>query len=295
MSSTAKVLVIGSPKGLVPENTWADFSSRYDVFLYEFPTVRDFHESMQSGFCSDIVGIVRLGLNIPSGVEKITQGWTMRALPYLPSSLKVIVNFGHGHDEEDISALQSRGIQFSNTTGGSEATAVVGLYLIISAFRQLGCYERMLRDGNFLPALRDSAKHSSDPFGKRLAIVGMGTIGQIVARQATAIGMEIHCIDRPNLRKIMAEDQKSQGRHLPNIHLHDGIESLVATADCVILTCSYSPSTHHVLSSEIFCKMKTGVRIVNISRGKCIDEEALCDAIERGIVGGAGLDVYYNE
>ncbi|KAK4870443.1 hypothetical protein LT330_004791 [Penicillium expansum] len=260
MDNLPKVLVIGNPKGLVPEASWADFTSKYEVQLYDFPTLDKFHQSMGSGGrCQDIVAIVRLGLNIPAGIEKVGQGWTKRGLPYFPSSLKLVVNFGHGHDEEDIPALEARGIKFSNTTGGTESTATVGTFLIIATLRNLTRYERMLRAGEFLPALRDSAKTAVDPFSKKLGIFGMGSIGQAVATQAAALG------------------------------------DMVANVDCVILTCSYTPETHHIFSHEIFKKMRPGTRVVNIARGKCIDDDALCDAIENGTVGGVGLDVHYNE
>ncbi|KAJ2981626.1 hypothetical protein NQ176_g1913 [Zarea fungicola] len=293
MQSPPRILVIGSHEGLIPEPVWAKFTSRYNVCMYSFPTTKDFHEALQSGTHSDVAGIVRLGLNIPVGIDKVAQGWTKRALPYFPPSLRLIVNFGHGYDEEDVPGLNAKGIHFLNTTGGSEATAAVGLYLVISVFRQLSRYERMLRNDEFLPGLRHSAKNASDPFGKAIGIVGMGSIGQALAKHTSGLGMEIHALDRPNLRVLMSERHNGQG--LPQIHLHDSIESLVETVDCTVLTCSYSPATHHLLSREVFGKMKKGARIVNIARGKCIDEIALCDAIESGIVAGVGLDVYYDE
>ncbi|KAH7120635.1 D-isomer specific 2-hydroxyacid dehydrogenase [Dactylonectria macrodidyma] len=293
MPSLPKALVIGSPQGLVSDAAWAAFSSRFDVRMYDFTTTESFHQSMQGdGGCHDISTIVRLGLNIPPGIEKIGQGWTKRALPHLPPSLRLIVNFGHGYDEEDVPALKARGIEFANTTGGSESTATVGLFLIIASLRQLSKYERMVRDDQFLPALRDSAKTAIDPFGKKLGIIGMGSIGQTVAKQAAVLGMEIYCVDRPNLRKII-DSVGTTG--LPPLVLCSNLEQLVANVDCLILTCSYSPETHHLLSQELFTKMRSGIRIVNIARGKCIDEEALCDAVENGIVGGIGLDVHYDE
>lgn len=294
MQLHSKILVIGSPEGLIPEDVWDEFASRYTVSMYDFPTLKDFHEALQSGPCSNISGIVRLGLNIPLGIDKVGQGWTRRALPYLPPSLRLIVNFGHGYDEEDVPGLNAKGIRFFNTTGGGEATAAIGIYLIISAFRQLSRYERMVRNDEFLPALRHSAKHASDPMNKRLGILGMGAIGQILCRTAVSLGMEIHVLDRPNLRALVADDAQ-QEQPLPHLVLHASIESLVGSVHCIALTCSYTPATHHLLSRDLFSKMKKGMRVVNISRGKCIDEEALCDAIESGIVEGVGLDVYEKE
>ncbi|TDZ15768.1 Glyoxylate/hydroxypyruvate reductase HPR3 [Colletotrichum orbiculare MAFF 240422] len=298
MSPNPKILVIGSPNGVVPDDVWADFCSRYQVHMYEFPTVDDFHNSLKFGDCQDISCIMRMGINVPANIEKVGRGWTRRALPYFPPSLKLIVNFGHGHDEEDLPGLAARGIEFSNTTGGSEATAAVAIYLVIAVFRQLGRYERMLRDDQFLPARRHSAQNAIDPHGKKLGIVGMGSIGQTVARQAAALGMEIHCIDRPNLRKLVettSGDSQYIRTLLPPITLHENLESLVSRVDCLVLACSYSTATHHLLSRDVFATMKQRMRIVNVARGKCIDEDAMCDAIESGTLSGVGLDVYYNE
>ncbi|EXJ90484.1 hypothetical protein A1O1_03587 [Capronia coronata CBS 617.96] len=286
-----KILVIGSPLAVISQAEWVLFSSRYEVIEYAFATHDDFISSMKSGECFTIDGIMRVGINLPSGAVKIGQGWTRKFLDCFPPSLRVIVNFGHGFEQEDIEGLASRSIKFYNTTGGAEATATIGIYLIISAFRKLSIYERMVRNNEFLPALRDSAHSSRDPCGKSLGIVGMGVIGQVVAKQVAALNMQIHCLNRKSSRETL-NDSKTQ---LPPMTLHDTLESLLQVVDCVILTCSYSKSTHHLLGNEAFFKMKPGMVVVNIARGKCIDEEALCRALETGVVSAAGLDVYENE
>ncbi|CAH0057771.1 unnamed protein product, partial [Clonostachys solani] len=296
MESQPKILVIGSPEGLVDEALWKSFQCQYRVRMYDFPTLDKFHNSLKNGECSDVAGIVRLGLNIPQGIEKVGQGWTQRGLPFFPDSLRLIVNFGHGFDEEDIKGLQKKGIQFFNTPGGDEATAVVGIYLVISVFRQLGRYEKMLRQGDFLPALRDSAKTAVDTLGKHIGIVGMGAIGKAVARHAAGLGMHIHSLDRPNLRAALSlQGGNTASPSLPPITLEQSLDELVGKVDCLVLACSYSPQTHHLLSKEVFARMKHGMRIVNIARGKCIDEDALCGALATGQVAAAGLDVHYDE
>lgn len=287
-----KILVIGSPLGVISPAEWDSFVSRYQTIDYAFESHDDFIRSMKSGKCSNIDGIMRVGLNLHPAAAKINQGWTRKFMDFFPPSLKVIVNFGHGFEDEDLEGLASRNIRFYNTTGGAEATATIGIYLIISAFRRLSLYARMVRNDGFLPALRDSAQNSRDPCGKILGIIGMGAIGQTVAKQAAALSMQIHCINRKSMREILSNSNKN---NLPPITLHDNLESLLKVVDCVILTCSYSETTHHLLNDEAFFNMKTGMKVVNIARGKCIDEEALCRAIEAGIVSGAGLDVYENE
>ncbi|CAH0050491.1 unnamed protein product [Clonostachys solani] len=293
MSKKHKVLVIGNPDGLVEPDRWGKFVTQYDVTLYDFKSQDEFHESLKSGPCSEISGIVRLGLRTPPAAAKVGQGWTRLAMNHFPSTLRVIVNFGHGFEEEDIEGLNSRGIKFYNSCGGSESTATIGTYLTIAAFRNLSRYERMLRSGQFLPALRESLNSAMDVQNKHVGIIGMGAIGQALAMQVAALGMHIHAVDRPSLRAMIEDPTKWPGQ--PEIQVHATIDLLIPQVDCIVLTCPYSTETHHLLSRERFRNMKKGVRIVNIARGKCIDEEALCEAIDEGIVGGVGLDVYENE
>ena len=76
---------------------------------------------------------------------------------------------------------------------------------------------------------------------------------------------------------------------------HENLESMLKVSDCVLLACPHTPETHHILNKGTFKVMKRGARVINVGRGKCIDEEALADAIDDGIVAGAGLDVYHDE
>ncbi|VUC28985.1 unnamed protein product [Clonostachys rosea] len=293
MSRKNKVLVIGNPGGLVDPDHWERFATYYDVIQYDFESQDEFHEALSYGSCSEISGIVRLGLRTPPTAANVGQGWTRLAMKHFPLTLRVIVNFGHGFEEEDIEGLNIRGIKFYNSCGGSESTATIGTYLIIAAFRNLSRYERMLRSGQFLPALRESLSSALDVQNKHIGVIGMGAIGQTLAMQVAALGMHVHAVDRPSLRTIIEDPVKWPGQL--KIQVHDTIDLLIPQVDCIVLTCPYSTETHHLLSRERFQSMKKGVRIINIARGKCMDEEALCEAIDQGIVGGVGLDVYENE
>ena len=288
MSTLTKknLLLIGHPQQL-PAETWAAFCSRYNIIHYNFPTHEDFYKSLANGICHNIDGILHISFNTPADNEPVRQGWTARALPHFPPTLKVIVKFGHGYESEDIEGLKAKNISFYNSTGGSYSTALIGLYLIISVFRRLSHYERMARDGVVVAAMRESAQSAEDPCGKRVGIIGMGAIGQELASQLVAIGMRVHCLGRkslllsPELNKVVTT--------------HDSLESICAEVDCIVLACSYSPSSHHLLNKDVFAKMKRGMRLVNIARGKCIDENALLAALADGTVEGAGLDVFENE
>lgn len=134
-----------------------------------------------------------------------------------------------------------------------------------------------------------AAKSAHNPRGRVLGIVGMGAVGSAVARRALAVGMEIHYFSRTR------KDGAFERGELGGAVYHADVGSLLRVADCVLLACPHTPETHHLLDAEAFGMMKRGVRVVNIARGKCIDEDALVDAIDDGIVAGSGLDVYHDE
>jgi lactate dehydrogenase-like 2-hydroxyacid dehydrogenase len=127
------------------------------------------------------------------------------------------------------------------------------------------------------------------PGGHILGIVGLGSVGLAVARRALALGMKIHYHGRA---RKSAEVEASLGRAV----YHGSPGSLFAIADCILLACPYTEATHHLLNREVFeNQVKDGVRIVNVARGPVIDEAALVEALERGKIGGVGLDVYEHE
>ncbi|KAI9731328.1 MAG: hypothetical protein M1834_005231 [Cirrosporium novae-zelandiae] len=283
MASNQKILVIGQlPSTPSSVNTWELFCSRFNVVLYDFTSRHEFYTSLESGICSDIQGMMVVG-SPPRGCERLGQGWTREALKHFPSSLCIISHLGHGYESEDIAGMTKRGIVFSNSKGAAEATASIGLYLIIAAFRHLAYFEKL------------------DPYGKALGIVGMGTVGQTLARQAVGLGMKVHFVTRQEeagkeaMRKGMGNEGAICSEPQVDAMQHADLSSMLPVVDCVALTCPYNESTHHLLDSKSFSKMKKGVRIINIARGKCIDELALVDALEKGVVGGVGLDVYENE
>ncbi|KAL1959414.1 hypothetical protein VTO42DRAFT_2217 [Malbranchea cinnamomea] len=210
----------------------------------------------------------------------------------LPPTCKIIASANHGYDGEDTDELARRGIWYCNGAGGADdSTADTGLYLIISAFRHTTLCEhrlRTLRKGDFFSVEKEAVEISRNPRGHILGIVGLGQIGRAVAARALAIGMKIHYFGR---RRKSAELEAALGGAV----FHEALDSMLKVADCVLLACPHTPETHHILDHNAFHSMKRGVRIVNIGRGKCIDEEALADAIDAGIVAGAGLDVYHDE
>jgi glyoxylate reductase len=199
--------------------------------------------------------------------------------------LKVVANMAVGYDNVDVQAATERGIVVTNTPGVlDETTADVAFMLLLAAARRLGESERILRAGKWEwwgPKLF----MGPDVWGKKLGIIGLGRIGQAVARRARGFGMEILYHNRS--RKGDAEEEL-EARYLD-------LEDLLETADFVTLHTPLSDETHHLIGAPELEKMKPAAVLVNTSRGPVVDEAALADALAEGRIFAAGLDVYEEE
>lgn len=199
--------------------------------------------------------------------------------------LKVVANMAVGYDNVDLEAAKERGIVVTNTPGVlDETTADTAFMLLLAAARRLGESERTLRAGNWEwwgPKLFVGV----DVWGKKLGIVGMGRIGQAVARRGRGFGMEILYHNRS--RKEAAEEELD-ARYVD-------LEELLETADFVSIHTPLTDETRHLIGVDELDKMKTTAVLVNTSRGPVVDEEALSDALADGRIFAAGLDVYENE
>jgi glyoxylate reductase len=203
------------------------------------------------------------------------------------SRLGLIANFGAGVDHIDLAAARARKIIVTNTPSVfTDDTADMTMGLIISVPRRLPEGGRMLLAGewsgwgpsNFLG-------HSLG--GKRLAIIGMGRIGQAVAHRARGFGLEVVYHNRHRLPPAI--ENMLGARYEPDL------DRLIAEADIVTLHCPASTGTHHLLDARRIASMKPSACVINTARGDIIDEEALVDALESGRIAGAGLDVYARE
>ena len=199
--------------------------------------------------------------------------------------LKVVANMAVGYDNVDVDAAAERGIVVTNTPGVlDETTADVAFMLLLAAARRLGESERVLRSGRWEwwgPKLF----MGPDVWGKRLGIVGLGRIGRAVARRAGGFGMEILYHNRSP--KPEAEDELG-ARYLD-------LDELLRTADFVSIHTPLTDETHHLIGAEELEKMKPRAVLVNTSRGPVVDEGALADALAKGRIFAAGLDVYEEE
>ncbi len=218
-------------------------------------------------------------------LSNVTEGIDAEFMDAAGDGLKVIANMAVGYDNVDVEAAKERGIAVTNTPGVlDETTADTAFMLLLAAARRLGESERTLRAGNWEwwgPKLFVGV----DVWGKKLGIVGMGRIGQAVARRGKGFGMEILYHNRS--RKEEAE-KELDARHVE-------LDELLSTADFVSIHTPLTDETQHLIGARELDKMKATAVLVNTSRGPVVDEEALADALADGHIFAAGLDVYENE
>ena len=230
----------------------------------------------------ELLQAARAAAGVLSNVtEKIDAGFMDAA----GENLKIVANMAVGYDNVDLSAASERGIVVTNTPGVlDETTADTAFMLLLAAARRLGESERVLRAGDWHwwgPKLFVGV----DVWGKTLGIVGMGRIGQAVARRGKGFGMEILYHNRS--RKEDAE-QELDARYAD-------LDGLLETADFVSVHTPLTEETRHLIGARELDKMKPSAVLVNTSRGPVVDEEALADALADKSIFAAGLDVYENE
>ena len=201
--------------------------------------------------------------------------------------LGLIANFGAGYEHIDMAAARARGIMVTNTPGVfTEDTADLTMALIILATRRFGAAARVLHDGKWRGwGPSELLGHSLG--GKVLGIVGMGRIGQAVARRAVAFGLGLVYHNRSALPAVI--ERQLGARFEPQL------DRLIAEADIVTLHCPATPETDNLLDERRLALMKPEAYVVNTARGSLIDENALVEALAEGKLGGAGLDVYRDE
>jgi glyoxylate reductase len=199
--------------------------------------------------------------------------------------LGLIANFGAGVEHLDLAACAEAGIAVSNTPGTfTEDTADITMALILGAARRLGEGVRMIADRSW-DGWAPSAMLGVALRGKTLGIVGMGAIGQALARRASAFGMDIAYHNRRPLDPALANGARFVG----------DLDALVAEADFLSLNCPATAETRGLLGARRIALMKRGSFVINSGRGDLIDEDALIAALDSGHLAGAGLDVFKGE
>jgi glyoxylate reductase len=203
------------------------------------------------------------------------------------AQLKMIANFGAGVNHIDIDAAFARGLTVTNTPGVlTDDTADMTMALLLAVPRRLLEGARAIQAGEF-KGWHPTWMMGSSLRGKNLGIVGMGRIGQAVARRAKAFGMNIHYHNR---RSAGAGIEQEFGATY-----WDDLDAMIPAMDFVSLNCPYTPATFHLMSAERLARMKPSAYLVNTARGEVVDEAALAEALLAGRIAGAGLDVFERE
>ena len=201
--------------------------------------------------------------------------------------LRMIANFGAGVDHIDVEAATAKGLIVTNTPGVlTEDTADLTMGLILAVSRRIVEGAQVVAEGRFegwTPTWMTGRKL----WGKRLGIVGMGRIGQALARRAKAFGMSVHYHNRKPVPDMVAEDLGAT--------YWDDLDQMLARMDIISLNCPATKETRHLLSAERLTRLQPHALLVNTARGELIDEAALAEAVARRAIAGVGLDVYEHE
>ena len=205
--------------------------------------------------------------------------------------LKLVTNFGVGFNNIDLEACRERGIRVTNTPQPViEPTAELAFALMHDVARRTAEFDRKLREGTAEPfGVMNNLSHSL--YGKTLGIIGMGRIGQALARRAVTSGMRIVYHNRKPIPKSSLES----GFLNPDTINYVSKEELLETSDFVSLNLPYTPEVKHLIGERELQMMKNTAYLINTARGAHVDEEALVLALKAGEIAGAAMDVYEHE
>ena len=228
--------------------------------------------------------VVEMSQGCDGILTSLTDKMDAETINKLPESVKIISNFAVGFGNIDLEAAKKRKIAVTNTPDVlTDATAEIGILLILGACRRASEGIESARQGGW--------KWSADYLigkqltGSRLGILGMGRIGQRIAKVAKSLGMIIHYHNRSKLN-----EDKEQGAKY-----HDTLKGLLSVSDVLSICCPASKETIDMINKETIEFLPKGAIVTNVARGDIVDDEAMIDALERRKVYAVGLDVYKNE
>jgi glyoxylate reductase len=220
-------------------------------------------------------------------VSTITDRIDGKVIAAAGERLKLIANFGAGVDHIDVTGATDRGITVTNTPGVlTDDTADLTMGLIMAVSRRVVEGAAVIHDGGF---------HGWSPTwmlgrrigGKRLGIIGMGRIGQALARRARAFGLSIHYHNRKPVSPRIAEELEAT--------YWESLDQMLARMDIISVNCPHTPGTYHLLSARRLKLIRPHAILINTARGEIIDEASLANMLEAGELAGAGLDVFEHE
>ncbi len=222
----------------------------------------------------------RADVLVPTITDTIDAGLLAQA----GETLKLIANYGAGVDHIDVATARQRGILVSNTPGvTTEDTADMVMALLLAVTRRIPQGLQVMQAGGWT-GWSPMANLGGRLGGRRLGILGMGRIGQAVARRAKAFGLQVHYHNRKRVRPEIESELEAT--------YWESLDQMLARMDIVSVNCPHTPSTFHLLNARRLKLMKPSAVVVNTSRGEVIDQNALTRALRAGELAGAGLDVY---
>ncbi|MEQ9259245.1 MAG: D-glycerate dehydrogenase [Roseovarius sp.] len=256
----------------LPEPVEARLSELFDTKLRDDDTPMTRTELTEAMKSADVL--------VPTITDEIDAGLIGQA----GERLKLIANYGAGVDNIDVHTARQRGILVSNTPGVlTDDTADMTMALILAVLRRIPEGLAEMQAGTWR-GWSPTAHLGGRVAGRRLGILGMGRIGQAVARRAAAFGMQVHYHNRHRLREEI--EQELGARYW------ESLDQMVARMDVISINCPHTPSTFHLMNARRLKLMKPDAVLVNTSRGEVVDENALTRMLRSGEIAGAGLDVY---
>lgn len=256
----------------LPDEVETRLSELFDIKLREDDTPMTRAELVAAVKTADIL--------VPTVTDTIDAGLLAQA----GDKLKLIANYGAGVDHIDVATARQRGVLVSNTPGVlTDDTADMTMALLLAVTRRIPEGLAMMQSGDW-QGWAPTAFLGGRVGGRRLGILGMGRIGQAVARRAAAFGMQIHYHNRKRLRP--------ETEDLYEATYWDSLDQMVARMDVISINCPSTPSTFHLMNARRLKLLKPTAVIINTSRGEVIDENALTRMLRAGEIAGAGLDVY---
>lgn len=267
---TARLSVVVTRR--LPEAVETRMKELFNVQLRDDDTPMTRAELVEAMATADVL--------VPTLTDEIDAGLIAQAGP----NMRLIANYGAGVDHIDVATARQRGILVSNTPGVlTDDTADMTMALMLAVIRRMPEGLAIMNEGKWT-GWSPTALLGGRIGGRRLGILGMGRIGQAVARRARAFGMQIHYHNRRRLRTEIEDKLEAT--------YWESLDQMVARMDVISINCPHTPSTFHLMNARRLKLMKPDAVIVNTSRGEVIDENALTRMLEARELAGAGLDVY---
>ena len=220
-------------------------------------------------------------------VPTVTDRIDARIISQASDKLRLIANYGAGVDHIDLASARQRGITVTNTPDVlTEDTADMTMALLLAVPRRLAEGERILRSGEWT-GWSPTSMLGHRIYGKRLGIIGMGRIGQAVARRAKGFGLSVHYHNRRRVPENVENELEAT--------YWESLDQMLARMDFVSVNCPHTPATYHLLSARRLQLLRENAVVINTARGEIIDENALTRMLVAGDIAGAGLDVFEHE